>query len=272
MEGSTPEVETTATAWEGGFQPGPLREGTAQDGFQSLSHSHVKIPDSLVDIAGRTGAEDVGEFGESKARAQEGGLQLRVIHVMQYHQRLPDPRDPDLQNLFTVGKWTNGAAKKAETSTDDGDIWWQVRLRGIALTRDDQKRLAPVEVETKRGTIPLDYVQCSRETLRGTHQGAIVEVPGIQSKRGYLGLDTLDNGVESQGEPQWTQKITLLHTAATVDDILTQVEERVTGVAGFQPRRKTREAAPTLHEHGLTVDVVEGVHEVQKKGPTLIVW
>ena len=98
---------------------------------------------------------------------------------------------------LTVGGWTNGAAKKAETSTDDGDIWWQGRLRGIALTRDDQKRLAPVEVETKRGAIPLDYVQCSRETLRGTHQGAIVEVPGIQSKRGYLGLDTLDNGVES---------------------------------------------------------------------------
>ena len=76
MEVSTPEVETTATAWEGGFQPGPLREGTAQDGFQSLSHSHVKIPDSLIDIAGRTGAEYVGEFGERKARAQEGSLQL----------------------------------------------------------------------------------------------------------------------------------------------------------------------------------------------------
>ena len=86
-------------------------------------------------------------------------------------QRLPDPRDPDLQNLFTVGGWTNGAAKKAETSTDDGDIWWQGRLRGIALTRDDQKRLAPVEVETKRGAIPLDYVQCSRETLRGDPSG-----------------------------------------------------------------------------------------------------
>ena len=57
-----------------------------------------------------------------------------------------------------------------------------------------------------------------------------------------------------------------------MDDILTQVEERVTGVAGFQPRRKTREAAPTLHEHGLTVDVVEGVREVQKKGPALIAW
>ena len=46
----------------------------------------------------------------------------------------------------------------------------------------------------------------------------------------------------------------------------------MTGVAGLQPHRKTREAASTLHEYGLMVDVVEGVREVQKKNPALIVW
>ena len=48
-----------------------------------------------------------------------------------------------------------------------------------------------------REGLSLNDVQCSRETLRGAHQGSIVEVPGIQSEGGNLGLDTLDDGIES---------------------------------------------------------------------------
>ena len=55
----------------------------------------------------------------------------------------------------------------------------------------------------------------------------------------------------------------LLHAAAAVDDVLTQVEERVTGVAGLHPCGKAWEVAPKLHEHGLAANAVEGVREVQ---------
>ena len=68
--------------------------------------------------------------------------------------------------------------------------------------------------------------------------------------------DALDDEIESQGEPQWTQRIPLLHAAAAVDDVLTQMEERVTGVAGLHPCGKAWEVAPKLHEHGLAANAL----------------
>ena len=63
-------------------------------------------------------------------------------------------------------------------------------------------------------------------------------------------------------ETKWTQRIPLLHTAAAVDDVFAQVEERVAGVAGLHPCREAREAVTTLHEHSLAGNAVEGIIEL----------
>ena len=79
-------------------------------------------------------------------------------------------------------------------------------------------------MEADRGARRLHNVEGRREVLGRAHQGAVVKVPGIQSKRGYLGSDTLDDGMESLGKPQWAQEISLLHATTAVNDVLAQEE------------------------------------------------
>ena len=47
---------------------------------------------------------------------------MGVLHIMQRGQRLPNPHEPVLQDLFTVGGWSDGAAEETEASSGDGDI------------------------------------------------------------------------------------------------------------------------------------------------------
>ena len=88
MEGRTPKVEATAAT---GLCPGPLRERTPQDGIQGLPHGRVKRCSSPGDVGGKTGPEDVEKLWESKTRTEESSLQMRIVHVMQNTQALPNP-------------------------------------------------------------------------------------------------------------------------------------------------------------------------------------
>ena len=67
MKGSTPEADSASAAGKGGLQPGPLGERNTHDDLQGLPYSLVEIPGCLLNVTGRTGAEDVRHFWESKA-------------------------------------------------------------------------------------------------------------------------------------------------------------------------------------------------------------
>ena len=75
---------------------------------------------------------------------------MGVLHIIQHGQRLPNPRDPVLQDLFTVGGWSDGEAEETEASSGDGDICWQGGIRGVTLAGDNKKGLGSVEVKAQR--------------------------------------------------------------------------------------------------------------------------
>ena len=109
-------LKTTSTAGEGG----PVSQRPPQDGLQSLSDGTVNIRTGLAGTGGRTGENDIGNFGE-------GGysLQMRVAHLVQKHQRLLELGNPALEHLFTEGGRANREAKEREPLTGDRDLRWQ---------------------------------------------------------------------------------------------------------------------------------------------------
>ena len=46
-------------------------------------------------------------------------------------------------------------------------------------------------------------------------------------------------------------------------------EERLAGIACFNPGRKGGDAVTSLHKHGLLVNAVEGVTEVKEERPSM---
>ena len=122
---------------------------------------------------------------------------MRVVHVPQHPQRLPDPTHPVLEHLLTKGRGANWAAEEAEATSDNRNLRWQGGRGGVTIAGDEEEGLLPVEMEDNRGALRLHNVESSREVPRGAHQGAVVEVPGVQGERGYLSPDTLDDRVES---------------------------------------------------------------------------
>ena len=145
------------------------------------------------------------------------------------------------------------------------------RIRSIAVPGNEEEGFTSVEVETNRGALCLDNAECSREVPRRAHQGAVVEVPGVQGKSGNLSFDTLDDGVGSHSKPQRAQRVPLLYPAAAANGVRTQVEEGLARIAGFHPSGESGKAATELHKHGLTANVVEGISEIQQEGPALLV-
>ena len=78
-------LKTTLTAGEGG----PVSQRTPQDGLQSLSDGTVNIRTGLAGMGGRTGENDIGNFGEVGY-----SLQMRVAHLVQQHKRLLELGNP----------------------------------------------------------------------------------------------------------------------------------------------------------------------------------
>ena len=120
---------------------------------------------------------------------------------MQYPQCFPDLHNPGLKHILTEGGGPRrqNPARVTGTSGGRGD-------REASQSLGKEEGFASIEVETNRGALCLDNAECSREVPRRADQGAIVEVPGVQGKSGNLSLDTLDDGVESQGKPQQAQR------------------------------------------------------------------
>ena len=153
------------------------------------------------------------------------------------------------------------------------------RVTGISGGRGDRE--ASQSLGMKRRDLPLlrwrptegpsvsTMRSAAERSPRRAHLGAVVEVPGVQGKSGNLSLDTLDDGVESQGKLQRAQSVPLLHPAAAANGVRTQVEEGLAPIAGFHPSRESGKAATELHKHGLTANVVEGISEIQQEGHNL---
>ena len=74
----TAKVEAPAATWESGLQPGPVRHWAASSAVDVT----VKLGSSALDVAGRAGMEDEGDFGEGNARAQKGALNLSIAYAM----------------------------------------------------------------------------------------------------------------------------------------------------------------------------------------------
>ena len=117
---------------------------------------------------------------------------MGITHARKHHQGLSDLDDFVQKHILTDGWGSYGAAKETEALPGDRDIQWQGEVGGITVLGDAYQRLASVELETNRGDLTFHNVQCSRGAPRRAHQGAVVEVSGIQGR-----LDTLNNGVES---------------------------------------------------------------------------
>ena len=64
---SSSEADSASAAGKGGLQPGPLGERNTHNDLQGLPYILVEIPGCLLNVTGRTGAEDVRHFWESKA-------------------------------------------------------------------------------------------------------------------------------------------------------------------------------------------------------------
>ena len=97
----------------------------------------------------RTGQEDVGKLGESKTRTEEGSLQMRIAHVMQNPQAL---LNSVLEHSLTKGR---GTPKEGEPIPGNRNVRWQGREGGITIPRDEEERLAPVEMETNSRALRL---------------------------------------------------------------------------------------------------------------------
>ena len=82
-------------------------------------------------------------------------------------------------------------------------------------------------METDRRAFLFNNTKCSCEILRRAHKGTIIKIPGIQRDTWDLGSDVFGNWMESQGEAQRAQGVSLLYSAAAVNGVLTQIEERL---------------------------------------------
>ena len=80
-------------------------------------------------------------------------LQLRIIHLVQYLQRLPDLHNPVLKHPLTKGSGADGAAKETETCTSDRDLRRQRGMGSITVPGNVEERLASVEVEASDSII-----------------------------------------------------------------------------------------------------------------------
>ena len=122
---------------------------------------------------------------------------MGITQVPQPLQRSLDLPYSLLEHFLTEGRGANRTAEEAKAIAGDRYLGWQGGKGGITDIRDEKEGLASIEMEADRGARRLHNVEGRREVLSRAHQSAIVKVPGIQSKRGYLGSDTLDDGMES---------------------------------------------------------------------------
>jgi hypothetical protein len=101
-----------------------------------------------------------------------------------------------LKGLLAVFWGPDGAAQEGKTTAGDRDVWWKWRLRWVSFLRDEKEGLAPGEVEPKGGAISLHSLESGSQSLWGAHEGAIIEVPGIEREVGHLSPDLLDKRME----------------------------------------------------------------------------
>ncbi len=92
-------------------------------------------------------------------------------------------------------------------------------------------------MEAQGGTFALHNVQGSSKVLWGAHQGAVVQVPHVEAETWDVSLQALEQGLEGLSKTQWAERVPLLHTTAAMDGIFPQMEQGLTGVAGFHPGR-----------------------------------
>ena len=64
----------------------------------------------------------------------------------------------------------------------------------------------------RAGPSSLHNMEGSSKVSRGATKSAVIKVPSIDVEGGYLVLDPLHDGVQGQGESQWAQRVTLLHS------------------------------------------------------------
>ena len=66
---------------------------------------------------------------------------MRITHVMQHPQGVPDLADPGLEHFITERRRTNRAAKEEETIMDNWNLRWQGRTGIITGPWDERKGL-----------------------------------------------------------------------------------------------------------------------------------
>ena len=84
------------------------------DGLQGAVDGTVKLGNSALDVAGRTGMEDEGDFREGKAREQKGTLNLSIAHVTKGHKGDLHLRQPGTENFLAVVWWSNRTTLKSK--------------------------------------------------------------------------------------------------------------------------------------------------------------
>jgi hypothetical protein len=61
-------------------------------------------------------------------------------------------------------------------------------------------------------------LESGSQSLWGAHEGAIIEVPGIEREVGQLSLDLFDERMEGWGKPQRARRVPLLDTATAANE------------------------------------------------------